>query len=100
MKEGKSAAPNDLENRITSIIKAVYLKGRKDKKFRLDRESSLVKDLGFDSVEVLELIVKIEQEMAIKIPDDYLRAEYFETTSSVMRTIESLLAGGEKNGTL
>ena len=37
---------------------------------KLTRESSLLEDLGADSLDVVELIMALEEEFGLKVPDD------------------------------
>ena len=78
---------------LKTIIAEIYLKGKKGKRFDLTDEVSLIRDLGFDSTEVLELIVQIEKKFSITIPDQDLRIELFDSVGSVRNWVENLAKG-------
>lgn len=62
------------QDKIFNIIKK-----RTSKKFDKSTEITF---LGFDSLDLVELVMEIEEELEIKIPDDKL---------SVIKTIDDLL---------
>jgi acyl carrier protein len=85
-------------SKIKSIIERIWSRENRRGKSNIKINDKLVADLGFESVEVLELVVKIEKEMGIEIPDEFLRAEYFETSAAVIETVEkSIRQSGLKN---
>ena len=55
-----------IEERLIGVV-AKYFDVERSK---VTRDSLFVKDLGADSLDVLELIMKIEEEFGINIPDD------------------------------
>lgn len=52
-------------------------------------ETSLVKDLGFDSVQMVELIVEIESEFDIEIQDDDLDIEKLMIFKSLLDIVKA-----------
>lgn len=52
-------------------------------------ESSL-KAAGLDSLAMVELLVQVEQEFDVSIPDDELRPESFATPASLWSVVSSL----------
>ncbi|RVZ49147.1 acyl carrier protein [Helicobacter pylori] len=52
-------------------------------------EAKFVKDLGVDSLDVVELIMALEEKFGIKIPDE--QAEKIVNVGDVMRYIEKQL---------
>ncbi|WP_308811834.1 acyl carrier protein [Helicobacter pylori] len=52
-------------------------------------EAKFVKDLGVDSLDVVELIMALEEKFGIKIPDE--QAEKIVNVDDVMRYIEKQL---------
>lgn len=51
-------------------------------------ESRIKKDLGADSVDILQLLMKIEDDYGIMIPDEELAT--FETVGDVVRYLDSI----------
>ncbi|HEX9232479.1 MAG TPA: acyl carrier protein [Blattabacteriaceae bacterium] len=59
---------NNIESRVKDILA---------KKLGIDElplESSLIKDLGLDSLDYIELIMTLEEEFHIKISDEYVES--------------------------
>jgi len=50
-------------------------------------ESSFIKDLGADSLDIVELVMKMEEEFGIEIPDE--EAEKIKTVNDVVQYIAS-----------
>ena len=48
-------------------------------------------DLGLDSLLLLQLVVQIEEQFRINLPDEALTAETFESVDSLWTTISDLL---------
>ncbi len=53
----------------------------------ITRESSFVEDLGADSLDVVELVMALEEEFGIEIPDD--QAEKIVTVGDAVKYIEA-----------
>ncbi|HZD83989.1 MAG TPA: acyl carrier protein [Candidatus Angelobacter sp.] len=73
----------DIESRVKDILA---------KKLGIDEltlESSLIKDLGIDSLDYIELIMAIEEEFHIKISDEY--AESIFRIKDIVFYVNSLL---------
>ena len=60
----------------------------KDADITLD--TNIKKDLGADSLDILQLLMSIEEEYGIQIPDDELAG--FETVGDVVTYLESINA--------
>jgi acyl carrier protein len=58
----------------------------------LDAEAPL-KDLGLDSMDAVELVFDIEDEMGVELPDDAMTAETFATAHSLYTAVEQLHTG-------
>lgn len=56
-------------------------------------------ELFFDSIEFVNLIVEIENEFCIFIPDDYLLPENFKTFKLICKTVFSILQNDSTNNT-
>jgi acyl carrier protein len=54
---------------------------------RVMLSSSLVDDLGLDSLDIVELIMELEEEFDIQMPDD--EAQRIKTVSDAIRYIEA-----------
>lgn len=55
----------------------------------IEPETSLVDDLGADSLDAVEIIMAIEEEFSIEIPDD--KFENLETVQDIVDLVESLV---------
>lgn len=53
----------------------------------ITRESSFVEDLGADSLDVVELVMALEEEFGVEIPDD--QAEKIVTVGDAVKYIEA-----------
>ena len=56
-------------------------------KDQVNRETSFVNDLGADSLDTVELVMELEEEFDINIPDD--AAEKIQTVGQAVEYIES-----------
>ena len=54
---------------------------------KITRESSFIDDLNFDSLDVVELMMKVEDEFGIDIPEE--EAEKLKTVSDVISYVKS-----------
>lgn len=54
----------------------------------INEETNLINDLGYDSVQIIELIVQLEMEFDIEIEDDDLDIENLIVYSGLYKTIE------------
>jgi acyl carrier protein len=70
-----------MEQRIITILKNFGVEPT-----AITREAHFIKDLGFDSLDTVDLMMQLEQEFSISIPDeDYPRIT---TISSLMAYLE------------
>jgi acyl carrier protein len=74
---------SSVEERVFKIV-AEQLGVDKDK---IKRESNFVNDLGADSLDTVELVMELEEEFDINIPDD--AAEKIQTVGEAIGHIES-----------
>ena len=72
-----------IEERVTDIV-SEQLGVEKDK---ISRETSFVNDLGADSLDTVELVMELEEEFDINIPDD--AAEKIQTVGQAVEYIEN-----------
>ncbi|NQT37660.1 MAG: acyl carrier protein [Planctomycetes bacterium] len=79
-----------VEERVVDIV-AEQLGVGKD---QITRDTSFVNDLGADSLDTVELVMELEEEFDINIPDD--AAEKIQTVGQAVGHIEKVIE--EKNG--
>ena len=58
----------------------------------------LIDDLGMDSVNFISLIVELEAEFDIQIPDEWLLMDKFRECSSILSAVEELIVQKETEG--
>jgi acyl carrier protein len=75
-----------IEERVVDIV-AEQLGVEKDK---ITRESHFINDLGADSLDTVELVMELEEEFDINIPDDV--AEKIQTVGEAISHIEKASA--------
>lgn len=75
--------PSYIESRVKDILAKKF--GIKE----LTLESSLIKDLGIDSLDYIELIMALEEEFHIKISDEYAESIY--SIKDIVFYVNSLL---------
>ncbi len=73
-----------VEERVINIV-AEQLGQEREK---ISRETSFVNDLGADSLDTVELVMELEEEFDINIPDD--AAEKIQTVGQAIEYIEKL----------
>ncbi len=74
---------SSVEERVVNIV-AEQLGVEKDK---IKRESNFVNDLGADSLDTVELVMELEEEFDINIPDE--SAEKIQTVGEAISHIEN-----------
>jgi acyl carrier protein len=79
-----------VEERVVEIV-AEQLSVSKD---QISRETSFVNDLGADSLDTVELVMELEEEFDINIPDD--AAEKIQTVGQAIEHIEMAVAEKDK----
>jgi acyl carrier protein len=78
-----------IEQRVIDIV-AEQLGVSKE---QITRETSFVNDLGADSLDTVELVMELEEEFDINIPDDV--AEKIQTVGQAVDHIEQAVEGAE-----
>jgi acyl carrier protein len=78
-----------VQERVIEIV-AEQLGANKD---IITRETSFVNDLGADSLDTVELVMELEEEFDINIPDD--AAEKIQTVGQAIEHIEKAVANRE-----
>ena len=69
-------------------IKAIIVEGTGADETKITAEASFKEDLGLDSLDLFELVMKFEDEFGVEIPTDDL--EQITTVGSLMEYIEKL----------
>ncbi|MFM8415009.1 MAG: acyl carrier protein [Planctomycetota bacterium] len=81
-----------VQDRVIEIV-ASQLGGSKD---QITRETSFINDLGADSLDTVELVMELEEEFEINIPDE--AAERIHTVGQAIDFIEKQQASGSAAG--
>lgn len=68
---------------ITTVIQSVM----PDKGRHFTEETDIINDLGFDSVNLLELISSLEVNFSLTFNDDDLEIEHFQTVQAIKATL-------------
>ena len=79
-----------VEERVIEIV-AEQLGVSKD---QINRDTSFVNDLGADSLDTVELVMELEEEFDITIPDD--AAEKIQTVGQAIDHIQEAVAGSDE----
>lgn len=79
---------------IEKIVIGVVGAAREEK---LRESADLIADGILDSYSLIEVVVRIEDELKFAIPDEQLTSEYFGTLSSLSALCEDLAAGSPKD---
>ena len=69
-------------------IKAIIVEGTGADETKITAEASFKEDLGLDSLDLFELVMKFEDEFCVEIPTDDL--EQITTVGALMEYIEKL----------
>jgi acyl carrier protein len=86
---GRTLKVASVEERVIDIV-AEQLGVSKD---QITRETSFVNDLGADSLDTVELVMELEEEFDINIPDD--AAEKIQTVGQAIDHIQHSVDGNE-----
>jgi acyl carrier protein len=78
-----------VQERVIDIV-AEQLGANKE---NITRETSFVNDLGADSLDTVELVMELEEEFDINIPDDM--AEKIQTVGQAIEHIEKAIESSE-----
>ncbi|MCB0353732.1 MAG: acyl carrier protein [Bdellovibrionales bacterium] len=80
------ATAEEIEERIRSIIVEQLGVGSDE----VTSEASFIEDLGADSLDIVELIMALEEEYEIEIPDEH--AEKIQTVKDVVTYVQNTQA--------
>jgi acyl carrier protein len=89
-KRGGGSTVASVQERVIDIV-AEQLGVNKD---QVSRETSFVNDLGADSLDTVELVMELEEEFDINIPDD--AAEKIQTVGQAIDFIEQAQTNANK----
>lgn len=95
----KQQTPGDpLEERTAALLEvirdlALELHPHKRGRLRLSLESGLESELGFDSLSLVELLVRIEQALGISLPEHVLASA--EIPADLLRAMEGVRPAGQ-----
>ena len=83
---------DSIETRLKRMIASrLYLKIAPEK---IEDGKSLMDDYGVDSVSLLELVVGIEEEFGIVIPDEEFSIKHFETVAALAAFVRGKMDAG------
>ena len=89
------SATNNIEikNRIITILSRLFAESGVDADVL--EYVDLTDDLGMDSVSFISLIIELESEFDIQIPDEWLQMDTFQTYTQIYTAVETLLTTKE-----
>ena len=92
------SATNNIEikNRIITILSRLFAESGVDTDIL--EYVDLVDDLGMDSINFISLIIELEAEFDIQMPDEWLLMEKFRTYTLIYDAVECLLSEKEASG--
>lgn len=85
-------ADQTVEDRLKQLIaRRLFLKIAPE---AIDASQSLTDTYGVDSVSLLELVVGVEEEFGITIPDEEFDIKHFQTVAALAAFVRGKLGGG------
>lgn len=78
----------NIQSKILEIIKEEASNNEISLPTDIKIEHSLVEDLGFDSIMLLQFVLRLEDEFNVDIDDDYLEPELFESLANIVKFLE------------
>ncbi|HKM02301.1 MAG TPA: phosphopantetheine-binding protein, partial [Sedimentibacter sp.] len=79
----------EMRDKLIELIKRC---GNEMMEFDIDEETNLVEDLGYSSLNLIELIVELEMEFGIEIPDEVLNIETLSMFKNIFTVVENSTA--------
>ena len=64
---------------------------------QLTENTDLVEDLEIDSLGLVDIIVCIEEELNVSLPDDFLILDNLRSYSKIVDKVQELLCGGKES---
>ena len=77
---------NDITEKILSILKRMDINVE-------DNETDFITENNIDSITFIEIILSIEEEFSILVPDEYLIMEETNTVSKIAAFVEKIING-------
>ena len=77
---------NDITEKILSILKRMDINVE-------DNEVDLITENNIDSITFIEIILSIEEEFSILVPDEYLIMEETNTVSKIAAFVDKIING-------
>jgi acyl carrier protein len=90
MKEGHQAASAGSTSSVDERVIGIVCENLGVNKEQVTRQTSFIEDIGADSLDIVELVMELEEEFEITIPDD--QAEQIKTVGEAIDYIERELA--------
>ncbi|MCP1161327.1 acyl carrier protein [Bacillus infantis] len=75
---------NNLETKLKDLVLSLSMESN-----QINAETNLLEDLGFDSLQILRLLVEIENQFEIKIPYQNIDYNIFTKYSSLLEHVEN-----------
>lgn len=77
---------NDITEKILSILRGMGINVE-------DNDSDFITENNIDSITFIEIILSIEEEFSILVPDEYLIMEEANTVSKITDFVEKVIRG-------
>mgnify|MGYP002596471458 CR=1 FL=1 len=77
---------NDITEKILSILKRMDINVE-------DNEADFITENNIDSITFIEIILSIEEEFSILVPDEYLIMEETNTVSKIAAFVDKIING-------
>lgn len=78
-----------MDNLIDRLDKAIIEANRDISAFDLNDNTDLIDDLGFDSINIISLVICLEKEFEIEIPEEFLLLENLRSYVEIKKMIMS-----------
>jgi len=79
----------DTSSTIFSLVTSVLLSVKNYDQLEVVEDTSLIEQLGFTSLDVMNFILALEQRFQIIFQDEHLDLDHFVTVGAVLRTLRS-----------
>jgi len=79
----------DTSSTIFNLVTSVLLSVKNYDQLEVVEDTSLIEQLGFTSLDVMNFILALEQRFQIIFQDEHLDLDHFVTVGAVLRTLRS-----------